>query len=247
MTLDSPERLISSWCPERGLPDGNITHCFRKTSKFGAVPSHSPPRAGLWLALLCCGHPTLGRSTASRHGQKPVHTQEHSYPVAHLASLVLQVRRTRCHRPRVREPGQRVSPRRVSRAMAAMRPCLHQEPAQGSRRAAFARDYTAVAPVSSCTAGAQGVSSATDVALALRGAVSRDPAMLTETSVLPPPERAHGQSPAERRLRCAFFVSRPLLPTSSPPAARALLPGGPRGPRPRTGGTASARRARRRP
>jgi len=140
MTLNSPERLISSWCPERGLPDENITHCFRKTSKFGAVPSHSPPRAGLWLALLFCGHPTLGRSTASLHGQKPVHTQEHSYPMAHLASLVLQVRRTRRHRPRVREHGQLVSQRSVPRAALAMRPFLLQEPAQGSRRAAFARD-----------------------------------------------------------------------------------------------------------
>jgi hypothetical protein len=80
-----------------------------------------------------------------------------------------------------------------------------------------------------------------------RCGLPRAPAMLTETSVPPPLERAHGQSPEERGGRCAFFVSLPLRPPSSPPAARSPLPGGPREPRPRTGGTASAHRARRRP
>src|SRR5262249_25434053 len=44
---------------------------------------------------------------------------------------------------------------------------------------------------------------------------------LTETSVPPQPERAHGQSPAERRCRCAWCVSLPLRSTSSPPTGAA--------------------------
>jgi hypothetical protein len=34
---DYRHRAKTGWYPERGLPDGNITCCFRKTSKYGFV------------------------------------------------------------------------------------------------------------------------------------------------------------------------------------------------------------------
>ena len=141
-------RSIRAVCVHRWMQEVSSFRTPRGLERqaFGAVPYSSPPLAGWWLALLFCGHHTLGHSPASLHGKKPVHAQGPRCPVAHLSSLVLQVRRTRRHRPRVREHGQLVSQRSVPRAALAMRPCLLQERAQGHRRAAFARDHTAVEP-----------------------------------------------------------------------------------------------------
>src|SRR5438105_3538342 len=44
--------LLVGWCPERGLPDGNITCCFRKTSQYGFTVQQGE---------LCWTHPQSGQ------------------------------------------------------------------------------------------------------------------------------------------------------------------------------------------
>ena len=54
MTISTLEWYIRSGCPERGLPDGNLTYCFRETSKYGFAVQQSE---------LCWTSPQSGKIT----------------------------------------------------------------------------------------------------------------------------------------------------------------------------------------